>query len=293
MVTAQGLIEKFQFALQDKWGYIWGKWGQLWTEAQQKSATNEMAVKYGARWIGHRVADCSGLGFWAFKELGGYIFHGSNTIWNEYVTDRCDLVSPSKRLPHEALFPSKVRADGRPILPGDPVFLKKEENGRTNRHHIGYYVGNDTVIEARGTPYGVVTSPLSRWHETAHWLNVDYGNGMVFVKLPTLKNGASGEDVKKLQTLLKKNGASLTVDGKFGPATEEAVKRFQEAHGLKADGIVGSQTWEALGAASEAAPPETKPELISVDAATLKAAYTQAKAAADTLRTLIDTSNRR
>ena len=40
-------------------------------------------------------------------------------------------------------------------------------------------------------------------------------------------------------------------DGKFGPLTEEAVKEFQKAHGLVADGIVGEKTWAALKAAEK------------------------------------------
>lgn len=57
-----------------------------------------------------------------------------------------------------------------------------------------------------------------------------------------LKKGSKGEDVKKLQKAL-----GITVDGDFGPKTEEAVKSFQKSKGLVADGIVGSKTWSALG----------------------------------------------
>lgn len=37
-----------------------------------------------------------------------------------------------------------------------------------------------------------------------------------------------------------------TIDGRGGPQTQKAIKEFQQAQGLKADGIVGSATSEAL-----------------------------------------------
>jgi len=56
-----------------------------------------------------------------------------------------------------------------------------------------------------------------------------------------LKNGSKGDDVKKLQEKLK-----LTADGSFGLRTEEAVKAWQKANGLKDDGVVGDVTWSKL-----------------------------------------------
>lgn len=36
------------------------------------------------------------------------------------------------------------------------------------------------------------------------------------------------------------------IDGKIGPGTREAIKKFQADQGLTADGIVGRKTWEKL-----------------------------------------------
>ena len=63
----------------------------------------------------------------------------------------------------------------------------------------------------------------------------------------TLSVGSTGEDVEYLQRRLNGIGfGSLVVDGIFGVATEEAVKKFQKYYGLTVDGIVGSQTWAKL-----------------------------------------------
>jgi hypothetical protein len=54
-------------------------------------------------------------------------------------------------------------------------------------------------------------------------------------------------DVKWVQQHLNSHGAHLTVDSEFGPKTRDAVKAFQRAKKLEADGIVGRLTWTALG----------------------------------------------
>ena len=64
---------------------------------------------------------------------------------------------------------------------------------------------------------------------------------------PTLKLYSKGEWVKVLQTLLNaKNSAGLEVDGEFGVFTYSAVNKYQTAHGLERDGIVGEKTWGEL-----------------------------------------------
>ncbi|HEV2426368.1 MAG TPA: peptidoglycan-binding protein [Terriglobia bacterium] len=57
----------------------------------------------------------------------------------------------------------------------------------------------------------------------------------------------AGEDVTALQQALAGAGVEVAVDGSFGEATESALKRYQSAKGLVADGIVGPATRESLG----------------------------------------------
>jgi peptidoglycan hydrolase-like protein with peptidoglycan-binding domain len=62
---------------------------------------------------------------------------------------------------------------------------------------------------------------------------------------PTLRQGDHGEDVSRLQQLLEGAGFSPgPIDGMFGPRTEAAVRAFQEAKQLVADGIAGPDTWD-------------------------------------------------
>ena len=249
MINAGDLIEKFRLALSEQWGYIWGKSGQIWTQAAQDKATDATIKQYGQKWVGRHVADCSGLFSWAFKQLGGYMYHGSNTMWRDYCTKKGPLKAGK-------------RTDGEELLPGTAVFTGESEDVHG---HVGLYVGGGFVIEAKGTQSGVVTSKITdkRWNWWGELKGVQYTQGDVPAEpappasdaRPTIKKGSRGEYVTLLQTMLINRGYSVGssgADGVFGTKTDQAVRTFQKAADLVVDGIVGPKTWAALDKVPEA-----------------------------------------
>ena len=86
-----------------------------------------------------------------------------------------------------------------------------------------------------------------------------------------LKKGSKGTEVKALQEALKTLGYSLGiygVDGKFGSATEKALKKYQQEHNLPATGELDEETWGTIEidldimqkeAASQPAPEKVAP----------------------------------
>lgn len=77
--------------------------------------------------------------------------------------------------------------------------------------------------------------------------------------LTTIHVGDSGPLVGRLQTALRRREAQLSIDGKFGRATEAAVQRLQIENGLAADGIVGRDTWLQIVAMETRAAPLARP----------------------------------
>ena len=175
MISAKALRDAFQQALSEEWGYIWGTRGQTWTQASQNKATRAMTVKYGAKWIGRRVADCSGLFVWAYKLHNESIYHGSNTIFNKYCSETGPVAGTVK------------------IRVGTAVF----QNTAGTRGHIGLYIGGGMCIEAKGTQHGVVSSPLAVWDEWGTLKDVDYTGTIAetfnILPLDTLQKGSKGD----------------------------------------------------------------------------------------------------
>ncbi|MFI8186989.1 peptidoglycan-binding protein [Actinacidiphila glaucinigra] len=72
------------------------------------------------------------------------------------------------------------------------------------------------------------------------------GSGTWNKLIRTLRQGSRGEAVKAAQIQLTVAGHRVVADGRFGPRTVSAVKAFQKRHALRADGIVGPNTWNKL-----------------------------------------------
>ena len=255
IIRAADLIELFRQAKENQWGYIWGTAGEKWTAAKQKQlekttdADREKGRLYGSKWIGHTVADCSGLFSWAYKQLGGYMYHGSDTMYRKYCTAKGELKKGK-------------RTDGQELRPGTAVFVW---NGK-KYGHVGLYVGGGVVIEAMGTQNGVTTSKVtaSKWTHWGELKNMQFegentpatepaadqgSETQAATWKPTIRKGSKGDVVRECQRMLQALGYNLGicgVDGDYGTATAAAVRAFQADHQLLPDAVCGPMTWDAM-----------------------------------------------
>jgi spore cortex-lytic enzyme len=89
----------------------------------------------------------------------------------------------------------------------------------------------------------IITSSLIMWGVMLPYTVLYNDNEQVLSK-----QGSTGDEVTKIQSKLKSLGFYTgEIDGKFGVNTSAAVRKFQQHHGLKADGVAGTQTLAALG----------------------------------------------
>lgn len=98
----------------------------------------------------------------------------------------------------------------------------------------------ETIIEKADKPTAETPKPAQKAPETAQKESVVYD-------MKTLRNGSRGTQVMVLQYILNAKGYSAGKDdGIFGAKTMAAVKAFQKAYSLTADGIAGKNTWLKL-----------------------------------------------
>ena len=232
MKTASGLVAYAKAQLGRPYWY--GTYGQAASESLYKKKKNQYPKYYWWKYAGEsgvKVHDCVGL-------IKGY-------LWSDDKNDLTPKYNASQDKSANGMYSAcqkKGKIATMPDVPGVLVFMD---------HHVGVYIGNGEVIEARGHNYGVVTTKLSEreWTKWGYCPYITYAEVDYTMEMRNLKRGCKGEDVRSLQILLKGrgyNGDMGKPDGVFGPNTEGAVRLFQQAKGLTVDGIAGKKTMSKL-----------------------------------------------
>ena len=187
----------------------------------------------GCKWQGALAYDCRGFTRWLLARVGIEIVGSGATSQYNSVSNWAER--------------------GKIADMADVVCCLVRQSG-SKMEHTGMHIGGGQVIHCSA---GVQTGNIGQgWTHYAVPVGLYSANeiqkaGRIKVR-KTLRKGASGDEVRELQTMLAACGYGAgAVDGVFGSATESALRAFQSAHGLTVDGICGMATWAALDAAEK------------------------------------------
>lgn len=171
MKNAQGLVEyaKAQLGLP----YWYGTYGQT-ASAALYTAKKKQYPKYYAPWndfstqYGKRVHDCVGLikGYlWSSNVTAKPKYNGSQDVSANRMKSKCKEKGPINNMPD---------------IPGVLVFMPG---------HVGVYIGDGYVIEARGHQYGVVKTKLTErpWKEWGKCPFIEYQEPVITAPDKTIK----------------------------------------------------------------------------------------------------------
>lgn len=236
--------------------YVMGATAQKCTPSMRRALANGRSSEYadkitgncpvlsgrqsscdGCKYEGRRAFDCAQLSKYAAKAGGIDLPSGSNSQW------------------------TKVDWAVRGEIAGMPTdvvcFVYHVKDGRMS--HVGVYLGDGTVADARGHAYGVLHRDVASYPWTHYAVPKEIAQEVGLMdgethetywdtSRPTLRKGRRGVEVSYLQQLLNDAGCSPEIeeDGLFGSATQAAVLDYQVAHDLPVDGVVGPMTWAAL-----------------------------------------------
>ena len=139
-------------AWENNWGYCWGTYGNVLTEAlfnyklqQYPEGVGKYEDFIRANWLGRRTADCIGLikGYGWLDAASGSINYGTNGMPD---------------VGADQMYANAQRAGMAGTMDTIPevVGIALWKQG-----HIGVYVGNGYAVEAMGTKYGVVRTEVA------------------------------------------------------------------------------------------------------------------------------------
>ena len=228
------------------WPYVFGSWGELCTPSGRQrrarddhptivSACQVLSKKKsscaGCKWdLPVRMFDCRGFTYWVLQQVGITISGQGAT--SQYNT-KANWVERGKI------------AD----MPKDKVCCVFVQKG-TTMQHTGLYLGDGSTVEcSSGVQY---FNPMkAKWTHYAIPAGLYDGGDQPVPEptKPTIRRGDAGPYVTLAQTELMQRGydlGSYGADGKFGSATEKAVRLFQRDWDLTVDGVIGPKTWQML-----------------------------------------------
>lgn len=182
----------------------------------------------------------------------GYNAYGDGTTFNSaagttaYYSSKNTYATQSKALA-TAVYNAVITATGRRGRGVDDLDIGMLSSVRTRSALLEPgFMTNFTEARLMVDPDYQALVGRSSCKGVCNYLNVQY-IPIESDTFSTIKKGSSGRLVRYLQFVLKTNGYSVgSVDGQFGTTTENAVKAFQQANNLTADGIVGPKTWSAI-----------------------------------------------
>lgn len=243
--TAKGLVA---YALAQLGRPYWyGTFGQAACKALHEQKKRQYPNKYTWDYDGTtaKVHDCVGL-------IKGYLWcdgpEDAEPVYIEWEDLSANMLRDACK--------TKGEMATMPEIPGLLVFFDK---------HVGVYIGNGEVVEARSRKYGVYKSKLAErpWTSWGYHPDIVYEEPqkeedlvtLVTVELPVLKKGDKGATVEAMQNLLLATGYEMTsTDGKttygadksFGGATRRAVEKYQADNSLPVTGQCDAATWRKL-----------------------------------------------
>ena len=242
------------------WAYVFGARGEYCSPANRRSYYNKKGDAHptiktacknfdgtgscsGCKWYPTlkrtRFFDCRGFTYWILLQVFGWKLMGAGATsqWNN--KDNW-----------------KAQGEVSDGIPQDTIvclfYYKKDSKGKRTKTlaHTGLYYNGETVECSNGVQHSKTLN--KKWDVWGVPACVDESVSIPDQYTPPiLKRGSKGKWVTLLQTKLIQHGyscGSTGADGDFGKNTEAAVKAFQRDNGLKDDGIVGSDTFNALDA---------------------------------------------